>query len=200
MYKKLKTILLPVVFVIAFSCGRAPTTIGVGGEAACKYVDATSLKAKVSLEVPYAEQYPNYCGPDSLAMIAKYYGYDTDQSKIGDDIVGDKGVGADDLAQKALDMGLTASIESCGINSLMEKLSAGSPVIVRVLNNIGDNGHFMVVTGYDMDKEKIYLNDPANPHNEEMTFEDFEDIWNITTLAPDNNSNDMMIVISSPKA
>jgi ABC-type bacteriocin/lantibiotic exporter with double-glycine peptidase domain len=199
MIKCLKLILSLALLTLVISCGKAPTTVGSGdasGQAECPFVDTSTLKQSVSLSVPYSEQEPNYCGPDSLSMVLKYYGKDVDQNTIGDGIVGPMGVGSAQLSQKATDMGFSVTNEDCGINNLLASLDAGDPVIVRVLNNTGDNGHFMVVVGYDLNAKKVFLNDPANPYNAEMSFNDFEEIWNITTLGPDNNSTDFMMVVT----
>jgi ABC-type bacteriocin/lantibiotic exporter with double-glycine peptidase domain len=199
MLKRLKLILSPVLLIAAISCGGAPVTPGSGDgstQAECKFVDTTTLKQSVDLAVPYTEQEPNFCGPASMEMVLRYYGKNVDQTTIGSDIVGSKGVGSEQLSQKAIDMGFSVVDESCGINNLLGSLDAGDPVIVRVLNNSGDNGHFMVVVGYDQKTKKVYLNDPANPDNTEMLFDDFERIWNITTLGPTNNSSYFMMVIT----
>ena len=198
MLKRLKLILSLLLLIFVISCGRVPGTVGNDGvgDAECKFVDTSTLKQSVSLDVPYTKQEPNYCGPDSLAMVLKYYGKNIDQNTIGDDIMSPKGVGSAQLSQKALDMGFNVVNEYCGINSLLESLDLGDPVIVRVLNNAGDNGHYMVVVGYDLKSKKIYLNDPANPDNADMSFDDFESIWNITTLGSDNNSSYFMMVVT----
>lgn len=202
MIKRLKLILSFTLLVAAVSCGRAPDTagssdaLGASSESSCKFVDTSTLKQSVDLKVPYAEQDPNYCGPASMSMVLKYYGMNLDQHTIGDDIMGPEGVGTGQLGQKAIDLGFNVVDEYCGINSLLDSLNSGDPVIVRVLNNSHDNGHFMVVVGYDLAGKKIYLNDPANPDNTEMSFDDFESIWNITTLGSSNDSSYFMMVIT----
>ena len=197
MFYSIRLLLVSIVLLSLISCGRAPHNVGSGDPAAqaeCRFVDTNLLKQKVFLNVPYTQQEPNYCGPASLEMIFKYYGKDLDQLIIGEDMVGPKGVGSGQLAQKALDMGFNVVNQYCGISSLLEALDTGIPVIVRVLNNFGDNGHFMVVVGYDIRRKKIYLNDPADPQNTDIRFDDFEDIWNITTLDSNNSSYFMMVI------
>jgi Papain-like cysteine protease AvrRpt2 len=117
------------------------------------------------------------------------------QQEIGAGIVGPQGVGADQLAQFSVDLGYDATKEYCGLSSLLEKLNSSTPVLVRVINNAGTNGHFMVVTGYDMLTETIYINDPALPENQEMSFNDFNAIWDIKTLPDGSNSSYLMLVI-----
>jgi len=197
MLKKFKGVcILSLVFILA-SCGRTPSAVigGSDSSASCKYVDVASLKQKISIDVPYVEQLPNYCGPASLEMVLRYYGTKTDQQQIGAGIVESNGVSASALEQVAIDMGYDATEEYCGLNNLLDSLSAGVPVLVRVINNTGTNGHFMVVTGYDLTQEILYINDPASPTNEKISFKDFDTIWNITTLASYNNSSRLMIIV-----
>ncbi len=197
MLKTMSKIWLPLLLVLLASCGKLPNTVGGSeiGAASCRYVDVSSLKQKVTLDVPYVEQLPNYCGPASLEMIYSYYGTDIDQKEIGSGIIGPQGVAADQLAQVSLDMGYDVTKEYCGMNDLLASLDNGNPVLVRVINNSGTNGHFMVVTGYDMQEKVIYINDPSSSRNDEMSFQDFDSIWNITTLPAGNNSSRLMIII-----
>ena len=195
MFKNLSKICLPILLVVLASCGRVPNTIGENGSPSCKYVDLSTLSVSVSLDVPYVEQLTNYCGPASLEMIFSYYGTNMSQQEIGAGIVGPQGVGADQLAQFSVDQGYDATKEYCGLSSLLEKLNSKTPVLVRVINNSGTNGHFMVVTGYDLITETIFINDPALPDNQEMSFNDFKVIWDIKTLPEGNNSSYLMLVI-----
>ena len=197
MHKRFILIIAPFLLLFAFACGRVDDSTGAGDSALaqCRYVDVSSLKDRVYLSVPYTEQEPNYCGPASLEMLLSYYGHPVDQDVLGKDIVGPTGVSSGELRAKAIENGFSVSFSYCGLNALLENLSNGSPAIVRVLNNMGNNGHFFVVTGYDMAEKTLYINDPSDPQNTEVSFDTFDRIWNITTLGPENNSSRFMMLI-----
>jgi ABC-type bacteriocin/lantibiotic exporter with double-glycine peptidase domain len=164
-------------------------------ETLCKYVDPETLPEEVDLEVPYVHQDNLYCGPASLTMVLNYYGLNVEQYEVGESIIGKLGSTPWDLRYKAESYGLEASVVSCGFNNLLELLAKDVPVIVRILNNSGTNGHFVVATGYDLDDQVLYINDPANEYRDEIPFEDFQYLWDINSLDVENNSENLMIIV-----
>jgi ABC-type bacteriocin/lantibiotic exporter with double-glycine peptidase domain len=200
MSKHLYKLLALSVLTLSCACGNMSS----GGqdsytnsiEAACSYVDISTLPASVDLKVPYVKQAVNYCGPASVAMIMEYYGLAADQYTIGADIVDEAGTTASELIDKSEERGFTGTVVNCQLNGLLGLLAEGKPVIARVLNDMGTGGHFIVVTGYDRTSSLIFLNDPDQPYRRAESFEEFSRIWDVTTLGEGKNSTNVAIVLS----
>jgi len=201
--KKISSLILSLaVSFLLYSCGiNYPAESAVAGADAqsyygnCVNVNMDELAQNVYLNVPYVKQDENYCGPASLAMVLKYYGQDVNQVELGQGIVGEDGVSTTDLLQKAIDLGFNAEAYSCPIENLFYYVSQNIPVMVRIVNNAGTNGHFVIVIGYDIDSKMIYVNDPGIYKNTELSFSEFKNIWNVRTLSEDNNSWNQMVVV-----
>lgn len=163
----------------------------------CRYVDVQKLEKSTILSVPYVKQKPNYCGPASVAMVMQYMGSDVTQEEIGLGIVDSTGTSPSDLSDRTDTLGYNLSVISCGFNNLLSILDGGKPVIVRILNSSKDNGHYIVVTGYDIDKMLIYINDPEKIDRDSISFSEFRTLWDINTLSQEQNSYNLMLVMSS---
>jgi hypothetical protein len=166
--------------------------------ASCANTDITTLPAIVKLNVPYVRQDPYYCGPASLEMILEYYGlFGIDQSAIGKDIMQD-GVGTttDQLISKAKGYGFYAARATCQFEGMLSIIADGRPLMVRIINSAGTNGHIIVVTGYDVSEQLVYINDPAQRGNTSMTFDEFKTKWDIQTL--EENSGQNLVMMATP--
>lgn len=64
-----------------------------------------------------------------------------------------------------------------GLDDIVEKLNEQLPVIVIV--NISNDGHAVIVSGYDLEKKELYINDPSDItlHKRSYSFKQFEGIW-----------------------
>lgn len=164
--------------------------------ALCRYVDLQQLQQVVMLSVPYIKQEPNYCGPASAAMILNYMGSNVTQDQIGSGLVDSTGTNPTELKDRVESFGYYLSVVSCGFNNLLSLLDDGRPVIVRILNNTKDNGHYIVVKGYDMNKMLVYVNDPQNQSRGSINFSDFRALWDINSLGQEQNSYNLMLIIS----
>jgi hypothetical protein len=162
----------------------------------CIYIDPQLLQPVIQLNVPYIAQEPDYCGPASAAMVLGYMGSSITQDEIGAGIVGSSGIDPLQLRDRVAVLGYNMSIVSCGFNNLLSLLGEGKPVIVRILNNKKDNGHYVVVTGYDMVQKIIYVNDPEDIDRKSISFDNFRNLWDINTLGTDYNSYNLMLIIS----
>lgn len=199
MYKLLAILSL----CLVYACGQATSTetpatyqsSSLAIEEACNNVDVTSIPEKVIMEVPYVEQEVAYCGPASFSMVMGYYGQNVDQYSIGSDITTVEGAKLRDLVHKANELGFDVFTGTCQFNAMLGLVAEGTPVIARVLSKNGGNGHFIVVTGYDNSLGIVYVNDPAQPERLTLTFDEFQNIWNISTLGAEN-SNDLIIILS----
>ena len=196
MSKQLYKLLALLTLTLSYSCGSAVLSgQDAAAQASCKYVDIDTLPEKIELTVPYVRQDVNYCGPASLSMVMSYYGVTVDQHDIGKGIVDDNGTSAVDLINRAGDYGFNAGMANCELNSVLSLLSESKPVIIRILNDLGDDGHFVVITGYDKTLGLIYLNDPDKPNRKSETFDHIKSLWNITTLAPEDNSENLLLLV-----
>jgi hypothetical protein len=123
----------------------------------------TPLPARVELQAPaWEKQDWNNCGPATLALALRYFGWGGDQFDISDLLKpdrGDKNVNIDELAYYVRNRAgwLAADFRVGGTFEILKRLlAAGLPVIVEkgyVIESDGpDNGwagHYMLLTGYD---------------------------------------------------
>jgi ABC-type bacteriocin/lantibiotic exporter with double-glycine peptidase domain len=194
--------------VLIMSCGSSSSTPTQDSEynieealiASCANADTTNLPAIVKLNVPYVRQEPYSCGPASLEMILEYYGlFGIDQYMIGKDIIQD-GVGttSDQLIAKAKEYGFYAARGSCQFEGMLSIIAEGKPLMARIINSAGTNGHIIVVTGYDISEQLVYINDPAQRDNTSMTFDEFKSRWDIQTLEENGGQN--TLIMTTPSA
>lgn len=155
----------------------------------CEQENASYLPENIKLNVPYLAQDYNYCGPASLSMVMQHYGFNISQEDIGQGIVAQKGITTSNLVKRAEAYGFSAYVSSCSFYGLLSVVAQGNPVIVRTINSTGNNGHFIVVTGYDMQLGLVYINDPDKPYKSYDSFEDFQRIWDIKDLGEENSYN-----------
>ena len=198
MYRQLYSFLLTVVVIGLSACGTQYYSGSTEGYSrvilsSCSQQVHEGLPETARLNVPYISQSYNHCGPASLSMVMGFYGVGATQEELADGIMGAKGVNTRDLAIKAEDYGFAANVVSCSLSGMLSIVSEGTPVVVRVINASGSNGHFIVVTGYDMDLGLVYVNDPERPYNEFYIFEEFNELWEITSLGSENSSRLTMV-------
>src|SRR3990170_7234615 len=128
---------------------------------------ATSTPLPGSIQLTPAEhevQGPNNCGPATLAMYLRYYGWEGDQYDISDEIKPvdrDRNVNVDELVYYSSNWaGWLRSIFRVGGTTEMIRhlVAAGVPVMVEkghlieieyFPNDDYWNGHYALVTGYD---------------------------------------------------
>ena len=191
------------------SCGSSDF-LGLGGtgETSCKYIDIddsdgyVDIKESAMLNVTQVNQYPNYCGPASLSMVLEYNGFSYTQKELGQmmDISPVNGVTPDQIVKVAKNLGFNkSSVVSCDLGILLYSVDNDVPVIVRTYDETLNSAHYMVVVGYDLTSKSIYINDPADSSDrttpKKLSFSSFEYLWNINTLAANNNSSNLMILI-----
>ncbi|WP_439155705.1 PA2778 family cysteine peptidase [Yoonia sp.] len=129
--------------------------------------------------VPLIRQEAFYCGPASLAMVMQWAGHDVTQ----DDIAalafspGAEGTYLADMIGSARRKGQLA-VEIGDFDQLLSEVAAGHPVIV--FQNLGLGiapvWHYGVVTGYDFDRDEVYLNSGQRDQMV-MPFAVFERTW-----------------------
>ncbi len=153
--------------------------------------------------VPLIQQEAFYCGPTSIAMVMQWSGHDVTQDDIAS-LAFSPGAGGTYLADmigSARRKGQLA-VEINNFDALLSEISAGHPVIV--FQNLGLGiapvWHYGVVTGYDLQKDEVYLNS-GQLDQMVMPFALFErtwrrgDFWGLVVLPPD----DLPVSVSETK-
>jgi hypothetical protein len=130
----------------------------------------------------------NNCGPASLSMALSYYGVSKTQEELGQALRpyqvkngdnDDKSTTLDELAGKAIELGLLAYHRPNGNTDILKRFIAnGMPVItVTWLKPDDDIGHYRLIRGYD-DTQKVFIQDDSfQGKNLTYTYESFDVIW-----------------------
>lgn len=154
----------------------------------------TPLPASVALPAPrWEKQDWNNCGPATLALGLRYYGWSGDQFTISDLLKpdrGDKNVNVEELVYYVRTQAgwLDADFRVDGtIQQLKGLLAAGLPVIVEKGFILGEGdggggwaGHYLLLTGYD-DSRQVFVTQDTNPGaggvNREISYAELDDGW-----------------------
>ncbi|HEX9596048.1 MAG TPA: C39 family peptidase [Anaerolineales bacterium] len=154
---------------------------------------ATPLPAAVQLTpAAHEAQGPNNCGPATLAMYFRYYGWEGDQYAVSDEIKpvsADRNVNVDELTYYAGTWaGWLRSMFRVGgtIEMIKEFVAAGIPVMVEkghiiaidyFVNDDHWNGHYALVTGYDDAAAEFTFQDSFNGPDQRMGYAEFDAWW-----------------------
>lgn len=153
----------------------------------------TPLPASVLLPPPaHITQGPNNCGPATLAMYLRFYGWDGDQYTISDEIKpvsADRNVNVDELDYYVRTRAgwLNTLFRVNGSLELIKQLlAAGIPVMVEkghtieidyLFNDDYWNGHYALVTGYDDAAGEFIFQDSYNGPDQRMDYAEFDMWW-----------------------
>ncbi|MEA4907457.1 MAG: C39 family peptidase, partial [Anaerolineaceae bacterium] len=151
------------------------------------------LPERMLLEAPrYETQDWNNCGPASLALYLRYYGWSGDQFTISDLIKplrNDRNVNIDELAQYVLDNlpGYDVAIRVGGTPELLKQfIAAGIPVMIEEsfyldeafwYNDDRWAGHYLLVTGYDDASGTFVTQDTFVAPNRRLTYDQLNQNW-----------------------
>lgn len=151
-----------------------PTSTAVATQPATPTLTAIPLPPQAMLPSPkYEKQDINNCGPATLAMTLRMYGWDGTQYDIANivkPIKQDRNVNPEELRYYILNEAgwLRAEYRVVGtLDTLKRLLAAGYPVIVEVASKLDEqdaNGpnddlwdaHYLLINGYD-DAEKVFI-------------------------------------------
>ena len=153
----------------------------------------TPIPAQVSLPVPeYELQDMNNCGPASLTMALRYYGWDGDQFDISEvikPIPQDRNVNPEEMVYYVRNYAgwLRAEYRVNGSLLLLKKLiAAGYPVLIEETFHFDEPyypnddlwaAHYMLLTGYD-DAEGVFIGqDSFHGVNQKLPYESLEEDW-----------------------
>jgi tetratricopeptide (TPR) repeat protein len=153
------------------------------------------LPTQVSLPLPkYEVQGINNCGPATLAMTLRMYGWEGDQydiAKIIKPIDKDRNVNPDELRYYILNEAgwLRAEFRVAGDITLLKRLLAANyPVIVEeasTLNPQDANGpnddlwdaHYLLISGYDDTAKVLTAQDPLRGPDKKIPYDQFVVDW-----------------------
>lgn len=154
----------------------------------------TPIPNSVFLTAPeWEKQDWNNCGPATLAMGLRYFGWGGDQFTISDLLKsdrGDKNVNIEELVYFVRTRAgwLNADFRVGGTFNMLQRLiAAGYPVILEKGFILDENdggggwaGHYLLLTGYDADRG-IFLAQDTNPFsgstNREVSFSELDGGW-----------------------
>jgi tetratricopeptide (TPR) repeat protein len=151
----------------------------------------TPLPESIQLESPrWEKQDWNNCGPATLALALRYYGWEGDQYDISALLKpdrGDKNVNIDELIYYVHNRaGWLEALYRVGgtIEVLQRFIAAGYPVVVEkgyVIESDGPDagwaGHYLLLTGYDQGRGIFISQDSFIGPDEEISFDALEAGW-----------------------
>jgi uncharacterized protein YvpB len=156
---------------------------------------ATPTPLPASIQLTPAEheiQGPNNCGPATLTMYLRYYGWDGNQNDIAEEVkpvTKDRNVNVDELLYYTHTwVGWLNSIFRVGgdIDLIKRFLAAGIPVMVEKGHMIEIdyfyqddywNGHYALVTGYDDATGEFTYQDSYVGPDQHLSYAEFDAFW-----------------------
>jgi tetratricopeptide (TPR) repeat protein len=160
---------------------------------------ATLPVATLIKRVPFFPQQAYYCGPATLAMTMNFHGLNVSQEALARAVYVPelKGSLQAEMLAATRQRGLLAYVLTPDLQSLLEEIAAGHPVVV--LQNLGVSWypvwHYAVAIGYDLDAREIVLHSGAEP-NYRVPLSTFErtwarsDHWALVPLPPEELPHD----------
>jgi len=179
-----------------------PTAVGVPETPA---PTPTPLPASVSLPAPeWEKQDWNNCGPATLALALRYFGWEGDQYDISDLLKpdrGDKNVNVEELVYYVRTRAGWLNAEyrvGADLNTLKRLLAAGYPVVIEksliLPPSEGGGGwaaHYVLLTGYDEGRQEFVTQDTYDGADLPVAYADLDDRWHAF--------NHVYIVLFSPQ-
>ncbi len=168
-----------------------PTT----GPTATPFPSPTPIPGSVSLSAPsWEKQDMNNCGPASLSMYMRYYGWDGDQFEISSLLKpqqADRNVNVEELAYYVRTRAgwLNAEYRVGGdLDLLKELVAAGVPVLVEESfyfeapywpNDDLWAAHYFLVTGYDDQSHTFSGQDSYHGPDQRVSYEKLDEYWQV---------------------
>ena len=120
------------------------------------------LLLAASLEVPYVPQQKDTCGAAALSMVLRYWGSAVSHAEVKDALLQKelRGIAGSALAAFAAERGFTAVAHAGDIDHLRDHVGKGRPLIVAWAMGRG-RYHDVVVIGFDDERRRILVHDPA---------------------------------------
>jgi ABC-type bacteriocin/lantibiotic exporter with double-glycine peptidase domain len=150
------------------------------------YLDGTAdlSSSAVVLDVPYEQQSSEYlCGLAAADMVSHYYNSALDAAErqhLLEDAQRDGGITGGDLKTAFEKTGFIALVFRGTLDSqvtgIFHHLDKGRPLIVMYAGQAGAAGHYVVVTGYDPQRDTLVVLDPDSKRRV-VTRESFARLW-----------------------
>jgi hypothetical protein len=153
----------------------------------------TSIPSNILLDAPkWEKQDWNNCGPATIAMYFRYYGWEGTQFDISSIVKPerpDRNVNIEELLFYAHNqIGWLETINRVGgnINILKNLLAEGIPVMVEAGYYLEESywpdddmwaGHYLLLTGYDDLTQKFIVQDSFKGSNLEITYSELQEGW-----------------------
>jgi tetratricopeptide (TPR) repeat protein len=153
----------------------------------------TPLPGRVVLaEPPYETQDINNCGPATLSMYLRWFGWEGTQKDIADlvkPIRQDRNVNVDELQYAARTMASSLNTEfrvGGTLETLKRLLAAGLPVVIEEGFNMAESywpnddrwaGHYLLVYGYDDSLKVFYAQDSFLGARRVFNYADLDKTW-----------------------
>jgi tetratricopeptide (TPR) repeat protein len=169
------------------------TTTSTPGPTAMPTLTPTAIPASISLTPPeWEKQDINNCGPATLAMYLRYYGWEEDQFPIADllkPLREDRNVNVEELVYYAnTRVGwLRTEFRVGGDIELMKKfLAAGIPVMIEEGFSLDETywpnddrwaGHYLLLTAYDDAAETFTAQDSFTGPDRRVTYSSMDKNW-----------------------
>jgi len=128
------------------------------------------------LNVKPFRQSSGFCGPASLKIVLEYYGIKKSEEELANlsHAKSHTGVGAEGLLKVAKALGFKGLFKDFSeIKDIKEYIDKKIPVIVDWFST--NDGHYSVVA--DIDKNKVYLQDPELGRIRKLDIETFKRVW-----------------------
>jgi hypothetical protein len=133
------------------------------------------------IDVPFVHQGKDGCGSASIWMLMQYWKKPT---RTVEDIQSDlysrtaHGIYATDMERYLKEQGFRTFVLTARWDDLSTHIAQGRPLIVCLeRNSRGVPLHYVVVAGIDLDRDVVWLNDPAERKLLPMRRADFERQW-----------------------
>ncbi len=152
-----------------------------------------SIPKQASLPIPaYELQTMNNCGPASLTMALRYYGWGGDQKDISDvikPIPQDRNVNPEEMVYYVRNYAgwLRAEYRVNGNLLLLKRLiAAGYPVLIEETFHFDEPywpnddlwaAHYMLLTAYDDESQTFVGQDSYHGANQSLSYNDLEEDW-----------------------
>jgi tetratricopeptide (TPR) repeat protein len=172
---------------------QGPTATFTPGPTPTPAPSPTPIPGAVSLTPPrWEKQAANNCGPATMALYLRYYGWDGDQNDIADMLKPfpeDRNVNVEELLFYAQNRaGWLSSLFRVGgdLETIKKLLAAGIPVMIEESFDLDANywpnddqwaAHYNLVTGYDDATQTFTTQDSYIGPNQQIPYEKLNEYW-----------------------
>jgi peptidase C39-like protein/tetratricopeptide repeat protein len=129
----------------------------------------------------------NNCGPATLSMILRFYGWTEDQYTVATAVKpdkNDKNVSPEEMIAYSESLGDVVAVMGVATDTgvLKHLLSKGYPVIVEtwfIPEPDDEMGHYRLLTGYDDTTEQFTTQDAYNGADQLVPYQELSDLWKV---------------------